>query len=118
MGKENSDELLLGAIVEASYTHRDKMEPLLRRQVCNVENFSNKCRRAVKVLVEGGNNEAAWRIVRKTRLHKIMNTDKERVIKICPSVILVSGLLSQPTSTLSLLWKRLSLLHQWTQRSS
>jgi len=108
--KENSDELLLGAIVEASYTHRDKMEPLLRRQVCNVENFSNKCRRAVKVLVEGGNNAAAWRIVRKTRLHKIMNTDKERVIKICPSVILVSGLLSQPDLNIESLVEKIESL--------
>ena len=108
--KENSDELLLGAIVEASRTHPDKIEPLLSRQVCNVEDFSKKCRRAVKVLVESGNYEAAWRIVRKTRLHKIINTDKERVIKICPSVILVSGLLAQPNLSVESVVKKIESL--------
>ena len=108
--KGNSDELLLGAIVEASRAHPDKMEPLLRRQICNVEVFSNKCRRAVKILVESGNYEASWRIVRKTRLQKIMNTDKERVIKICPSVILVSGLLSQPDLSVEPLVKKIESL--------
>jgi len=108
--KGNSDEILLGAIIEASRVHPDKMEPLLRRQICNVEVFSNKCRRAVKTLVELGNYEASWRIVRKTRLQKIMNTDKERVIKICPSVILVSGLLLQPDLSIEPLVRKIESL--------
>ena len=108
--KENSDELLLAAIVEANRTHSDRMEPLLRRQVFNVDDFSNKCRRTVKALVESGNHEAAWRIVRKTRLNKIMNTNKERVIKICPSVILVSSLLSKPALSVELLVEKIKSL--------
>jgi len=108
--KENSDELLLAAIVEANRTHSDRMEPLLRRQVFNVDDFSNKCRRTVKSLVESGNHEAAWRIVRKTRLNKIMNTNKERVIKICPSVILVSSLLSKPALSVELLVEKIKSL--------
>lgn len=93
--KENSDQALLLAIVETNRTHPNELEPLLRYKVGKVDVFSNNCRRTVKALVESGNLEAAWQVVRKTRLLKIMNTDKESAIRICPSVICVSGLLAQ-----------------------
>ena len=92
--KVPSDRLVLAAIAEMAREHGDRLGPLLALGPRCQEEYTGACRRTVKALVEAGHSEAAWTIVRKTRVHKLNNTDKERVIRICPSVIVVSSLLA------------------------
>ena len=62
-----SDELLLGALQEMHKKHPDKVEFLLNRMPTNVDIFSTKCRRTVKLLVEKGDQRTAWDLVMKCK---------------------------------------------------
>jgi hypothetical protein len=108
--KTPSDQLVLAAIAEVSRGWPDRLGPLLDLPPRSVEEYSAKCRRTVKTLVESGNVEAAVRVVSQTRLHKLLNTDKERVVRICPSVIVVTRLMAESTDAAVLLERILELV--------
>ena len=103
--KVPSDALVLAAIVEMAREHAGGLGLLLGLEPRCTEEYSKGCRRAVKALVEAGYAEAAWTVVSKTRVHKLNNTDKERVIRICPSVIVVNSLLATSTAVEAVLGK-------------
>eukprot|EP00090_Calanus_glacialis_P017766 TRINITY_DN27579_c0_g1_i1.p1 TRINITY_DN27579_c0_g1~~TRINITY_DN27579_c0_g1_i1.p1 ORF type:complete len:663 (+),score=180.86 TRINITY_DN27579_c0_g1_i1:52-2040(+) len=90
-----TDQLLLTAVQVMHKNHPDRIGFLLDKMPRNVELFSSICRRTVKLLVEAGDLESAWKIVKKTRDNKENNSDKERVIKISPSVIVLRELISK-----------------------
>ena len=92
--KTPSDQVVLAAVLEMSREHAHSLDLLLELEPRDREVYSANCRRTVKTLVEADHTEAAWRLVRKTRQHKLINSDKERVIKVCPSVIVVTRLLA------------------------
>ena len=85
--RNNLDNVILEAVQLMNKNHPDKLSFLLDKLPVNVEMFSARCRRTVKMLLETGNTEAAWRLVRMTREVGENNSDKDRVIKISPSVI-------------------------------
>ena len=85
--RNNLDTVILEAVQLMNKNHPDKLSFLLDKLPVNVEMFSARCRRTVKMLLETGNTEAAWRLVRMTREVGENNSDKDRVIKISPSVI-------------------------------
>jgi len=93
--KEPSDSLLLDAVQEMHKKHPDRIGFLLDKMPQDVQNFSSLCRRTVKMLVESGDVESAWKLVKKSRDIKENNSDKERVIKISPSVIVLKELMSK-----------------------
>eukprot|EP00092_Neocalanus_flemingeri_P023937 GFUD01025966.1.p1 GENE.GFUD01025966.1~~GFUD01025966.1.p1 ORF type:complete len:655 (+),score=156.27 GFUD01025966.1:55-2019(+) len=91
----HSDDLLLNAVQEMNKNHPDKIGFLLNKMPINVEHFSSSCRRTVKMLVESGNVDSAWELVKKSRDCKENNSDKERVIKISPSVIVLKEFITK-----------------------
>ena len=108
--KTPSDQLVLQAIFELNKRHPEKTSMLLDLPARDVKAYSQACRRTVKALVESGNTEAALRIVRKTRVDKMNDTNKERVIKICPSVIVVAEILSRSSEVNEVMEQILSLV--------
>lgn len=85
--RNSLDTVILEAVQLMNKNHPDKLSFLLDKLPVNVEMFSARCRRTVKMLLETGNTEAAWRLVRMTREVAENNSDKDRVTKISPSVI-------------------------------
>ena len=81
------DALLLESIEMMNKTSQKDVGFLLDRLPVSAEIFSSQCRRTIKMLLETGNTEAAWSLVSKCRDVKENNSDKDRVIKISPSVI-------------------------------
>ena len=81
------DVVILEAVQLMNKNHSDRLGFLLDKLPVNVEMFSARCRRTVKMLLETGNTDAAWRLVRMTREVAENNSDKDRVIMISPGVI-------------------------------
>jgi len=90
-----SDHLVLSALQEMHENHPDKIRFLLNKMPQDIQNFSGICRRTVKILLERGDEGNAWEIVMKSRDVKENNSDKERVVKISPSVIVLKNYLSK-----------------------
>jgi len=90
-----SDDLVLKALQEMNKNYPERIGFLMKKLPINVEHYSSICRRTVKVLIEKENVESAWEIVRKSRDCKENNSDKERVIKISPSVIVLREFISK-----------------------
>ena len=79
--------------------HPEKLNFLSSKLPINVDKFSSSCRRTIKVLLESGNSDEAWNLVMKCRDFKENNSDKDRVIKISPSVIVLRHLIQSFTSS-------------------
>ena len=92
--KNASDALLLQAIQMMNSNHPEKVSFLIDKLPVNAKVFSAKCRRTVKILLESGNIEAAWRLVMKCQDGGENNSEKVRVIKISPSVIALKHFIS------------------------
>merc|ERR1719210_507175 len=100
-----SDDLLLQAVQQMNRNHPDRIGFLLDKLPRNTEHFSGLCRRTVKEMVEAGNTEAAWQLVLKCRDVAVNNSDKDRVIKISPSVIVLKNHISMNQDLNSILEK-------------
>ena len=85
--KNTLDVVILEAVQLMNKKHPDRLGFLLDKLPVHVETFSTMCRRTVKMLLETGNMEAAWRLARMTRDVAENNSEKDRVIMISPSVI-------------------------------
>jgi len=90
-----SDYLILNALQEMHGNYPDKIRFLLNKMPQDVQHFSTICRRTVKILLERRDEGNAWEIVMKSRDMKENNSDKERVVKISPSVIVLKDFLSK-----------------------
>ena len=107
----STDELLLQAIQLMNKNNPGKLGFLLDQLPRNVELFSALCRRTVKVLLESGNSDVAWSLVRKCKDVAVNNSDKVRVIKISPSVIVLRNFISN-CDDLKLIMGRIGTLRQ------
>ena len=90
-----SDDLLLQAVQQMNKKHPDRLGFLLEQLPRNTEHYSGLVRRTIKEMLESGNTEAAWQLVLKCKDVAVNNTDKDRVIKISPSVIVLKNYISQ-----------------------
>ena len=88
-----SDKLLLNSLQEMHRNHPDKIRFLLNKMPQDIQHFSGICRRTVRILLERGDEGNAWEIVKKIKDVKENNSDKERVVKISPSVIVLKDFL-------------------------
>jgi len=88
------DELLLQIIQQLNLRNPSKVDKFCDRMPVNLNDFSSICRRTIKMLLESGNAEAAWKLALKSRQVRENNTEKERVVKICPSVIVLKHFIS------------------------
>jgi len=104
-----TDQLLLNAVQAMHKTHPDRIGFVLDKMPRDVQIFSSVCRRTVKMLVENGDHESAWKLVKKMRDNKENNSDKERVIKISPSVIVLRDLISK-SEDVHLIFKKMEEL--------
>ena len=91
----SSDDLLLQAVQLMNKKHPDRLPCLLEKLPRNVEVFSGSCRRTIKEMLESSNSEAAWQLVLKCKDVAVNNSDKDRVIKISPSVIVLKNFISK-----------------------
>ena len=107
----STDELLLQAIQLMNKNHPDRLDFLVDQLPRNVEVFTALCRRTVKVLLESGNSGVAWSLVRKCKDGAVNNSDKVRVIKISPSVIVLRHFIST-CDDINLILERIETLRQ------
>ena len=107
----STDELLLQAIQLMNKNYPDRLGFLLDQLPRNVELFSGLCRRTIKVLLESGNSTVAWSLVRKCKDVAVNNSDKVRVIKISPSVIVLKHFIST-CDDINLILDRIESLRQ------
>jgi len=89
------DELLLQVIQQLNLKNASKVKTFCDRLPINLSDFSSSCRRTIKILLESGNSGAAWKLAMKSRQVRENNTEKERVIKICPSVMVLKHYISE-----------------------
>ena len=106
--KNPSDALLLQAIQLINSKNPDKVNFLIDKLPVNSKVFSDKCRRTIKILLESGNTEAAWKLVMKCEDGGENNSDKVRVIKISPSVIALKHFISSCDQTDNLTFQKKS----------